>query len=261
MIEESRYQIALTTRTPFRIGGPDDPLSAAENAVARVGGRLAIPGSALKGALRAEIERFLIDSHYDRAAGRWPPEKAPLQPCIPTPRLSPDEQGLVSKGLYRENCRHQQAQGGRRQEREQAAPPLCPVCYFLGAMGLPGFVRVPFLFSQTAATSFYSASIDRAAQTVKHGTNRPYELVPDGAEFVGELVVILADTVLGWRLGQRRPLGDRTRGDIWLPEQGLDPQECLRTYVLERLRAIKLLGGYKSKGCGEVDIQVRPVGS
>ena len=58
MIKEKNIQIQAITKEPLRIGGKKDPLSGADNPVTRVGGRLVIPGSSLKGALRAEIERF-----------------------------------------------------------------------------------------------------------------------------------------------------------------------------------------------------------
>jgi len=66
MLHEKTVTVTITTKEPLRIGGKKDPLSGADNPVTRVGGKLVIPGSSLKGALRAEIEKFLIDSYYLR---------------------------------------------------------------------------------------------------------------------------------------------------------------------------------------------------
>lgn len=66
----------------------------------RVGGKLVIPGSTLKGALRAKLEEFLIDTYYSN--GKWRPDYEQFKPCIPGDKLSEDEQLLVQAGKYRE---------------------------------------------------------------------------------------------------------------------------------------------------------------
>lgn len=253
-MKEKRYKVRLETLQPVRVGAPKDPRSGIENPVAMVGDRLVVPGPTLKGALRAEIERFLIEAYYDTRARRWLPDKLDYQPCIPAPArsLSKDEQGLVSSGKYRDGgachypCKHQ---GDVRHT-------ICPVCYLLGAPSLPGFVRVPFLYSSIRAEELYSARIDRALRTVAEESNRPYQLVRDGAVFDGTLLVVVEDSLTGWRVGQKRNLGDNSLGDKWLESEKLAPEELMKKYVLDRLEAITTLGGYKSKGFGMVKITV-----
>lgn len=257
MITEKTYEVRLTATEPLRIGGKKDPLSGADNPITRVGGRLVIPGSSLKGALRAEVERFLIDSYY--AGGKWKEGFDHSKPCIPGDELSSDEHRLVQAGKYREqggNCRYPCTE----KKCGLTHHSICPVCYLLGSMGLSGFVRVPFLYADTSVSELYSSRIDRATKTIAQGTNRPYELVPDGTVFTGTLVVLLEDTVLNWKLGEPRQLGElRTLGDKWLETKKTDEaaqKEFIKTYITDRIQAVTVIGGYKSKGFGAVTISV-----
>jgi CRISPR/Cas system CSM-associated protein Csm3 (group 7 of RAMP superfamily) len=257
MLKEERFVVTLKTLEPFRVGGKKDPLSGADNPVTRVGDRLVVPGSSLKGALRAEIERYLIDTHFDSSANKWPDEKRAFQPCIPGADLSADEKELVGNQKYRgKSCRYPCTKKDCGDEQH----PICPACYLLGAMGLNGFVYVPFLFADISSVKtdeLYSARMDRATKTVVEATNRPYELVPEGTEFKGEMVVITEDTILGWRLGEARSLKDRTEGDEWLKESSISQESIIKEYITDRLKAIPILGGYKSKGFGRVNISVQ----
>ena len=261
MLKEKTFTITLKTKEPLRIGGKKDPLSGADNPVTRVGGKLVIPGSTLKGALRTRIEEFLIDSHYSN--GKWEDGLEHFKPCIPGAELSEDEVLLVKSGKYRDQggtCRYP---CNDRSCGKEISHSICPVCYVLGSMGLNGFVKVPFLYAEGSASELYSSRIDRGTKTVATGTNRPYELIPDGTVFTGQLVVLLEDTVLGWKLGEPRHLGEaRTQGDKWLDgnkgkvdERG--QLDFISTYLVERLKNINLLGGYKSKGFGTIQVEVK----
>ena len=257
MIREKTVKIVLRTEEPLRIGSKKDPLSAAENPVTRVGGKLVIPGSTIKGALRSELERFFIDSYY--AGGKWKHGVESFMPCIPGDRLSNDERLLVGK--YRDEigaCHYPCVE----RKCKNVKHPICPVCYILGSMGLNGFVKVPFLYAGATAEELYSSRIDRATKTVATGTNRPYELVPDGVEFTGIMTIVLEDSILGWKLGEPRDLGEaRTLGDEWIQgnkgrmDDGKQ-EEFAKTYILDRLKAVNIIGGYKSKGFGKVAIAV-----
>ena len=260
MLTEKRYKISLTTKEPFRVGGKEDPLTGVHNPVAKVGGKIVIPGPSLKGALRAQIESYLIDKYYHPASNSWPEAKKPFQPCIPCDQrlISPDERKLI--GRYKDGigaCHYPCTERKCRSYQHS----ICPACYLLGSQGINGFVRVPFLSAETTTSELYSASIDRATGTVKEGANWPYELIPDGTEFTGELVVLLEDSLRGCKLGEPRPLSDRTSGDLWLKDNKGKADEAfqsefIKTYILERLKAVTILGGYKSKGFGEVEIRV-----
>ncbi len=257
MTSEKRWRIDLKTIEPLRVGAVKDPRSRIEKPVTKVGDRVVIPGPSLKGALRAEIEQFLIDTHYGKASPDWPKDKLAFQPCIPSDErlITSDERLLIKEGKFRpQGACHYPC------KREEPAPhSICPACYFLGAMGLPGFVRVPFLYAEISPEELYSSRIDRAVNTVVERTNRPYQLVRSGAEFSGELVIIIEDPVAGWKIGEPRPLKDKTLGDDWLKQQSLKAEDLINTYVIERLRAINILGGYKSKGFGQVKIEVTPL--
>jgi len=255
MIKELKIKISVKTLEPIRIGTKKDPLSAADNPVARVGGKLAIPGSTLKGALRAELERFLIDTYFQN--GNWKTRYEHFKPCIPGTELSTDEENLVRSGKYRDQkgaCRYPcnpRTCGGKHS--------ICPVCYLLGAMGLNGFLRVPFLYAETSTTELYSARIDRATSTVATGTNRPYELVPDGTIFSGVGTILLEDTVLNWKIAEPRKLVGDTLGDMWLKEGKLEvknQEEFIHKFVFDRLKSIRIIGGYKSKGFGAIEVSV-----
>ncbi|HEC88433.1 MAG TPA: hypothetical protein ENI52_03860 [Thermoplasmata archaeon] len=255
MIKEKEYEIVLETKEPFRIGGTKDPLSGADNPVAIIGSRVVIPGPSLKGAYRAELEQYLIEKYYDEENKKWPNDKKPLQPCIPTTRLSSDEQELVNKQKYRGQACHYPC---KPQQCEEKTHTICPVCYLLGAAGLNGFLRVPFLYSDVSAGELYSASIDRAKGVIKEGTNRPFQIVPDGTIFKGNLTIILKDFVKDLEFGKPRILKEKTNGDKWLElDGGWNANRIISELIIERFKAIHLLGGFKSKGCGKVGIRIK----
>lgn len=259
MIEEEKYEIVLETKEPFRVGGTKDPLSGADNPVAIVGSRVVVPGPSLKGAYRAEVERYLIEKYYDKVKEKWPDDKKPLQPCIPATRLSVDEQELVNKQRYRDQSCHYPCPTNFDRETHRDRHPrhsICPVCYLLGAAGLNGFLRVPFLYSDVSAGELYSARIDRAKGIVAEGTNRPFQVVPDGTVFKGNLTIVRNDFVKGLEFGKPRILKEKTDGDRWLELDEWSTEKIVNELILNRLKNLKLLGGFKSKGCGEVEITV-----
>ncbi len=263
MIEQKEFEIELTTLEPIRIGGIASPLSGIDNPIALVGDKPVVPGSTLKGAYRCEIERYLIDTYFDRASKKWTDKN--LQPCIPSTKLSPDENQLVVNGLYRFYNLFQPTGGDIKGEgchypcdrKCKVLHEICPVCYFLGANGLEGLVKVPFLYAKTAVNELYSANVDRAIQTVKQGTNRPYQLVPDGVKFTGTLTVILKDTVRDRELGKARNLKDDTGGDAWLAGKPRSRDDIIKEFIIDRFTSIRTIGGYKSKGFGKVDIKIK----
>lgn len=234
MLKEKVLKVQLRTKEPLRIGGKKDPLSGADNPVAKIGGKLVVPGSSLKGVLRNALEQYLIDTYYDN--GKWKLRFEHFMPCIPGAELSEDEKKLVSAGKYRDQngtCRYPCTDRNCGNNRSHS---ICPVCYLLGSMGLNGFVKVPFLFAETSTAELYSSRMDRATKTIAHGTNRPYELVPDGTVFEGALTVLLEDTVLGWKLGESRNLGEaRTLGDKWLEQEKKTQEDFIKAYIIDRL--------------------------
>jgi len=261
MMAKKEFEITMITKEPFRIGGKEDPLRGQENPVAIVGEKIVVPGPSLKGALRSEIERYLINNYYDKNGKVWKSGKGGLKPCIPSPekQLSKDEGELVKAGKYRMvGCHYPCDIKPNKCGTEKHS--ICPVCYLLGANGLNGFVRVPFLCANiTSASELYSARLDRATGTVTQGTNRPYSLVPSEIAFKGIMTVIIENDILGWILGNQRNLSDRTGGDTWLLQDNWIQERIINDLILERLKSIGLLGGYKSKGCGKVEVRVSPI--
>jgi CRISPR/Cas system CSM-associated protein Csm3 (group 7 of RAMP superfamily) len=256
MVEEDNYKIELTTKEPLRIGGKKDPMSETEKSpVTMVGNRVVIPGSTLKGALRSEIEHFLIDRYYDKQNNRWPTEKKAVQPCIPATKLSKDEELIVTNGYYKfytvvnKGCHYE-----CKDKCGKEIHTICPTCYLLGSMGLNGFVRVPFLFSDALPEELYSTRLDRVKGTVVTGTNRPVQLVPPGVKFNGVLNILTKNDMLKWELGQPRQLKEKTGGDAWLPNGDWEKDKIIKDLIVERIKNIKKIGGYQSKGFGVVEI-------
>lgn len=261
MKTSQKYKIALTTTSPLHVGGLDDPLGAEDNPVALIGGQPCIPGPSLKGALRAEIERFLID----RANG-----DSELLPCLTTTEPSPGEKALAAgeRKIYRPRpCSIVRDSNNENRGHRKKQEAICPACYILGAQGLVGFASVPFLMAvgDLKPESLYSSRIDRVTGTVASG-NRSYQVIKPGARFEGEMDVLLEDAILGWSFGTKRPIrnrdGEVLEVDQWLDHAaalGQDQEGLLKSLVLERLESINLIGGYRSKGFGAVAIKVEKV--
>ncbi|MEM4408274.1 MAG: RAMP superfamily CRISPR-associated protein [Candidatus Caldarchaeum sp.] len=254
-----RLHIQLTTLEPMRIGGPDDPLSERHNPVALVGGKPVIPGASLKGAIRHACERYLITMFWNN--GNWKSGAETAKPCIPGPSLSNDEKSLVEQNKYRDsNCHYPcDVRDSRGKCKEKHS--ICPACYLFGAQGLVGFVRVPFLFTDVSYGELYAARLDRMKGTVREGTNRPYELVPKGAVFQGEMSILTHDPVKGWTLGQSRPLKELSEGDAWLRPGVWENKPDLVDLLKNLLTSIDIIGGYRSRGCGGVKIEVKDIKS
>jgi len=245
--EVAKFHIRVETLQPFHLGTNKDPMSDVEGPVATLGGEPVIQGTSLKGALRQQIEEYLILNYADDET---------MKPCIPAPRnnLSLDEKRLIREGKYRgPNC------GYDFKNKKDAT--LCPTCYLLGTMGLVGFVQVPYLYisNEVNVEEMYANRRDRGTNRVADRANRSMQLLPRGTVFEGELEVILRDRVRGWVLGQPRKLSAHYH-DAWLEKRHWSQDEFIREFILDRLEAIPRLGGHISKGFGNVAITVTPVG-
>lgn len=245
--EFRKFAIKLVTQEPFRIGALQNVMSGIDNPVTTVGGKVVIQGSSLKGALRANIEEYLVDAF---------PGNPAMTPCIPSAynTLSPDEKRLIEQGVYREGggCSYSSNPKNRSES-------ICPVCYLLGAQGLIGFVRVPYLYSDSMPEDMYAVRIDRGTGVVSEKTNRDFQIIADRVEFKGNLEVVLSDTVKRWELGKPRTI-DQSIGigvnDAWLKKQEWPATRIINELIVDRLKTITLLGGFKSRGCGKVAISV-----
>lgn len=238
-MQTKELKIELETKSPFRIGGKRDPFSKADQPIAKIGNKIVVQGTSLKGALRHEIEKYLIENYND---SKW------MKPCIPSSSrlISKDEQELINRGKYKgESCSY---------PRENDY--ICPVCYFLGAQGLVGYIITPFLKADVIPSDLYSIRVDRAKGIAAKGTNREYQIIPEGIKFRGLMTVLLRDNIKDWELGKSRTLKESTLGDKWLQNSKKDSEEIIKEFIKERLENITVLGGLKSSGAGQVKITV-----
>ena len=139
----------------------------------------------------------------------------------------------------------------------QANSNICPVCYLLGAQGIIGFVTVPFLYASVSQEELTEISVDYSRHTARSGGLRSLEFVPTKATFSGVLQLLVRDTTRGWELGKSRPGFEKE--DSWLAKGEWTAEKIENELVKERLEAIKILGGFKSKGFGKVKITVTPI--
>lgn len=247
-----KYNVELKTLEPFRIGASKDVMSTFDNPIATIGGRVVVQGPTLKGFLRSQIEEYLIDQYSDISV---------MKPCIPSSErtLSADEKMLIAGGKYRAKgaCSYSS------EDMKNKSDSICPACYFLGAMGLNGFVRIPYLYTETKPEELYSVRLDRAKDTVVEKTNRDYQIMADNVSFTGTLEVMSGNTVNAWVLGKVRSIQDNKKLDGWLNETSkkfskrftdLSAEELAQEFLVERINGEHVIGGFKSKGCGKVSI-------
>lgn len=247
-----QYNIKLTTLEPFRIGTSKDVMSAFDNPVAMIGGKVVVQGPTLKGFLRNRMEEYLIDQYGGNEL---------IKPCIPSSEntLSADEKILIREGKYRDKGACQYSSEGSRSRS------ICPVCYFLGANGLNGFVRTPYLYTERRPDELYSVRIDRAKDSVVDRTNRNYQIMADNIVFEGILEILTENTVNGWQLGRVRNIQDNGKLDNWLNERSIQSKkkfiemthdELIREFIVDRISGENIMGGFRSKGCGKVKIDI-----
>lgn len=263
MIETMELEIKLKTKSPFRIG-TQKSFSGIDQPIVKLGEKIKIPGTSLKGALRHEIEAYLLDSF---------PENPEMKPCIPASRLSSDEKKLVNNKKYRRSSCHYPCKiekynnnkkcisikdgnsYGLENEKNKRKHSICPACYFLGAQGLPGFLIVPFLDTTGKEDEFASVRIDRGKGTVASEGPRQYTVLPEGTTFTGTMTLLLKDTIKDWEFGKPRTLSEATLGDLWLKNYDKNNRSLIKEFVKDRLENITILGGLKSVGAGKVKIE------
>jgi CRISPR/Cas system CSM-associated protein Csm3 (group 7 of RAMP superfamily) len=253
-----RFVVTVDAESPIRVGGVAHPFCDVENPVATSRDQAIIPGPSLKGALRAQIEEYLSTRVRENR------EPSSMLPCVSGDGPSQHERKLIRDGKRRETCCAFDPEGPGSE-----GAGICPACYLLGAPGLVGFVSVPFLTATRSIEELAAIKIDRQLSTTVKGF-RTYQFLPQGTQFNGELHVVLEDPLLGWTLGKPRYFlrtlkeeGKEEREeeytpDLWLKDRERHAEEVLDELVIQRLKAIALLGGFKSKGFGQVSVTVTP---
>ena len=244
-LQIKRLLITAKGESPVRIGGTRDPIRGVDLPMATVAGRPVIPGTSLKGALRAQLEQYLLGLSTSNQT---------LKPCIPASKPSKTEEAL--QGYRKGGACSAQVEEQAGDEGKPATETICPVCYLLGAQGLEGFVRVPFLIASIAQEELVGIAIDRGSGTVRGGANWKYEFAPTSTVFTGVLEITLTYSGRDWELGKPRPGFEKQDG--WLANGEWTAEKIEKELVKERLESIQILGGFKSKGFGKVKITVEP---
>jgi CRISPR/Cas system CSM-associated protein Csm3 (group 7 of RAMP superfamily) len=266
------FRIEVTTMEPLHIGGTSHILSDVHNPIVLLNEDVpAIPGTSLKGAWRSKIERYLIG--YLENNGRLSKgEELGIKPCIPASAqtLSEDEKQFAqNEGKYkRRRFFNKEARSFENRYTTELDPCdydrdsdyICPACYLLGAQTLHGFIRVPFLTpvkgQKEVDVLLYSIREDRAKGGAARGTNRGWYVVNPGIKFEGEVEILLEDKLRGWRFGEERGKLKYKGLDRWLKDKQWTVEKIKKELIAQCLESINILGGYKSRGCGKVQIRV-----
>lgn len=255
---QSRVHITgrLVARTALHLGS-GRPGEATDAAVLRdAAGRPLIPGSSLKGALRAAVDRLLPESAAEGLP--WS--------C----RLQEDHPGCLTR-----HPRLQQSFNERLTEElhtgraESSAPPwlgwlqdhVCDVCAAFGSTAVAGRIRVldlPVTGLWTEGVEIRDGvGIDRDSRTAAPGIKFDLEVVPAGSAFTLEIVAenlddrarfVLAAALAELRDGAVRLGGRTTRGlgavavrtlqVRTLQLAGTDARARLRAYLIQREGAL-----------------------
>ena len=239
MQEIKKLKITLKTISPIRIGMSKSPLSSIDLPIVKIGEKYGIPGSSLKGALRNNLDEFFISKYREK-------NNEYLKPCIAAPKASKIEEKTLS-GIYKiEGCR-----------LEDKIDYICPSCYFLGAQGIRGFVTVPILFADTESTiRMHGISVDRVTKTVRQKALYSYEMITQGVIFEGIMEILIKDDISGFEFGKPRKVENLVI-DKWLEDlPEFQSSEILLEIIKDSLKKINKLGGFISKGLGNVEISV-----
>jgi CRISPR/Cas system CSM-associated protein Csm3 (group 7 of RAMP superfamily) len=240
MQETKKLKMVLETIAPIRIGANRSALSTVDLAIVKIGGKYCIPGSSLKGALRNKLDEYFISLYKEK-------NKETLKPCIAASEASPSEEKLLRDCYKMFGCNFNEIENDY----------ICPSCYFLGAQGIRGFVIVPILFtSDENIEKITGISIDRATKTARRGALYSYQIIPQGVKFEGIMEILIKDAVTGFEFGKPRKIGNITI-DKWLEDlNDFRSTEKLLDILKKSLENINRLGGFISKGLGNVKIKV-----
>lgn len=256
-----RVTIEVEETSFLHIGAAPSPLSEKKGAVFKVDRTPVIPATSFKGVLRNQMELLLIKNRND--FGRmFNIESDILKPCIPAPTPTQAEKSL--KGYREKLC---QINIDDEQKKKLDNEGICPVCYFMGAAGLMGFLRFPNFFPAEEGDWLIDQTnirIDRKILTAAARAKVDGEQVKPGTKFVG-VIEIINKTAEGFEFGLPREIANEQSGNLlldkWLAEwQEKDTMQrkrlLLEKIVLPALNNIHNLGGYKSRGAGKVRINL-----
>ncbi len=273
-----RLKVTVAEGSFLHVGGTPSPLTEKKQPVFTVDGQPVIPASSFKGALRHQVELLLIEKQTQLAQTLGLANAEPIKPCIPSPNPSRAEVENL-KTTHRQQSRKRRGTEGcwienteekvtvpeliENTEEKVTVPKLlglCPACYFFGATGIEGFLRIPNFFPQPGEWRIDQTRIriDRKSQTAAPGAIVTGEQVKPGSVFLGNLYIFKERH--GAPFGRCREIGG-TKVDLWLTDwnetDDTKRQLCLLNEILiPALNNVKVLGGQKSLGGGRVEINL-----
>jgi len=275
-ILELPLKIKVAEGSFLHIGAAPSPLTEKKGAVFKVGRIPVVPATSFKGALRHQMELLFIEK-IDKFVELFKVEnEETLRPCIPSQEPSKAEEELSNIGKYR-----RKAQLGDKQisgcqisvddarilvpEIDGNRVGICPVCYFMGAAGIMGFLRFSNFYPEGTGGVIDQTNIriDRKTGTAAPRAKVDCEQVEPGTVFKGSVSVIISEPVLsmqGIQFGDARKINGEVI-DKWLESwDESDKDKRVKTLIEEILipaiENIKMLGGQKSRGAGKVNMEI-----
>lgn len=263
-ILELPIQIKVAEGSFLHIGAAPSPLSEKKVAVFKVDRTPVIPASSFKGALRHQLEILFIEK-TDALSDQLnvPSDKKDiLKPCIPAPRPTKAEKELIDMGNYRrDHCEIKVDED----KVKVGTLGICPVCYFMGATGIMGFLRIDNFYptGEGSVIDQTNIRVDRKTGTAASGPLRTGEQVKPGTIFNGNVNIVISEPMLELqkiKFGDARKIGD-TVIDEWLRHWKETDDKRKAKFIIENIlipaiQNIKVLGGQKSKGAGKVIIEM-----
>jgi len=259
-------KVTVEDKSFLHIGASPSPLTEKKAAVFKVDRTPVIPASSFKGALRNQIELLLIRNLSELKTQFNLDDENKLKPCIPAPRPTKSEQELLNLG-YRGSieCKKYTGHCEIQVDEDKIVIPdslgICPVCYFMGATGIMGFLRFSNFYPDRGnwLVDQTNIRIDRKTGTAAHKAKVDGEQVKPGTIFHGTIEII-SKTPQGFEFGNPRKIGD-TVIDLWLEkwqESDINNKKkvLIETFLVPAIQNIKFLGGQKSKGAGKVKVEI-----
>ncbi len=247
----------------LHIGATPSPLTEKKGAIFKVDRTPVIPATSFKGALRHQLELLFIEKReeFSKIFNINEDDKKLLKPCIPSPRRTKAEEELINSGNYRNtHCEIK-----INEKISVGGNGICPVCYFMGATGLMGFLRFNNLYPKNEGNVIDQTNIriDRKTGTAAHGAKVDGEQVKPGTVFRGAIDIVVSEPILEM---QKIQFGDARKIenviiDKWLEYWGEEDKTKRAKILIEKviipaINNIKLLGGQKSRGGGKVNTKV-----
>ncbi|AZR74023.1 hypothetical protein BBF96_11835 [Anoxybacter fermentans] len=256
----------------LHIGAAPSPLSDKKGAIFKINRTPAIPATSFKGALRHQLELLVIEKidYLANLFSVFEEDFEKLKPCIPSPNPTKAEQDLIEVGLYRGKvdknkytgyCLINVDKSDHKNTKDDMG--VCPVCYFMGAGGIMGFLRIPN-FNVAAENDIIldqvNIRIDRKTRTAAKSAKVDMEQVIPGTRFSG-ILELIDSTPLGFEFGRPREIQGNII-DKWLKnwkEEDIKERKriLIEEFLIPALENIRELGGQKSKGAGRVIVKIK----